>query len=644
MNRMAEIDKVIGRLRSSNQKKRRDACDILLRIGEKNPGVLVKALPGLVHALSDRDEGVVRRAAFAVYKAGLSHRQYLVDYMPHLIKFFVSGIRKYPNPDISSYGSYTSIANVFGMVGEINPASAAHAVKPMTSCLNYPIYHPENPKNDLAKLYSGVVRALGRIGKVEPKLVANSIPSIMKALSDSFKYKSFMRENPNDKTSLRWSCTYAINAIGQSAPQLVVPYLVKCMTDNKKPIKDFGKTAVAHLAAHDPGPLIAPLIACLGNEKPSIREEATKTLQEIGVKAPNLVIPALITCLKSKNKFVRLNAALALGEIGKKNTDYVKSAIPSLLDRLKDKSKEVRQQSADALYKVAEANLSLLVQGVKPLVEALTDEYHHVRWRAVMIIGMMGEKNRLAVKDAVPLLAGMYNDPQDHVRWRAEETLKKMRVDKSKFLMAAKGLQLAHKLISEGEEKGLDMKRTKEYVTRARDCISDMKYEEAIELTDKAKEAALASKEGAPQAQPAPQAAKPTQAADPQPAPARAPQPAPAANPQPTPAPAQPVDEGVKIFCPYCGAENHADFNFCIKCRKKLPKPESGNNPGPSGIATESETKYNIYRNALEEAWKDGAIKVDEKAMLERLRGTLGLSLEEHDELEQEVRKKLGHT
>jgi len=49
------------------------------------------------------------------------------------------------------------------------------------------------------------------------------------------------------------------------------------------------------------------------------------------------------------------------------------------------------------------------------------------------------------------------------------------------------------------------------------------------------------------------------------------------------------------------------------------------------------------YRKALEQAWKDGHVTADERAMLESLRKSVGITLEEHMKIEEEVlRKKRG--
>lgn len=636
---MSEIENIIKILRTSkNPQKRREAADLLLNLGERNPKIFVTMLPAFIDALNDGDEGVVRRAAYAIYKASIVNPAQVAEYIPYLLRFFTSGISRYPNPNITSYGAYASIANVFGVVGERNPRAVAGAIKPMTACLNYPLYHPENPHSDLNKLYASVIRSLGRIGHMNPALVKDAVPSIIKALNDSFKYKSFMKENPRDKTSLRWAASFAVDAIGTVAPQLIVPHLVKCLTDSKKPIRDYGMQALNKLA-HDPAKVIPPLIQCLSDERPSIREEATKFLVKIGLRAPKYVIPALVTCFKSKNPLVKQHAALALGDIGKNRPNDIKSAIPALLEALRAENKEVRQQAADALFKIAEVNLGLVVQGVRYFINALKDPYHHVRWRAVMIIGMIGEKNPLAVKDAVPILANMFNDPQDHVRWRAEEALKKMRVDKGKYLMAAKGIELARKLINESKESGKDITKAEEYLNMALDAMDEMKYSTAIEFADKAKEASLSSPTIPPT--PTDNLQPPQQHTS-----------VPKIRSTPTELTVmeqisgtvpQETTETDRIYCPYCGAENYADFNFCIRCRRKLPKLDARPTVnGGEGIPTDKETKYRIYRSALEEAWKDGALRAEEMAMLERLRTTLGLSPEEHQVLELEIRKKLG--
>jgi len=47
-----------------------------------------------------------------------------------------------------------------------------------------------------------------------------------------------------------------------------------------------------------------------------------------------------------------------------------------------------------------------------------------------------------------------------------------------------------------------------------------------------------------------------------------------------------------------------------------------------------------VYRSVLEEAWADGIVTEDEEAMLERLRASLGLPMDEHKKMEEDIIKK----
>jgi hypothetical protein len=47
-----------------------------------------------------------------------------------------------------------------------------------------------------------------------------------------------------------------------------------------------------------------------------------------------------------------------------------------------------------------------------------------------------------------------------------------------------------------------------------------------------------------------------------------------------------------------------------------------------------------IYKSALEQAWKDGSITADEQALLEKLRKTLNITRVQHEELEEDLRKR----
>ena len=51
----------------------------------------------------------------------------------------------------------------------------------------------------------------------------------------------------------------------------------------------------------------------------------------------------------------------------------------------------------------------------------------------------------------------------------------------------------------------------------------------------------------------------------------------------------------------------------------------------------DNQRKFDIYRSALEEAWDDSVMTIDERAILEGLRIKLGISEKEHRKIEDEV-------
>ncbi|UCH87901.1 MAG: hypothetical protein JSV49_06425 [Thermoplasmata archaeon] len=55
------------------------------------------------------------------------------------------------------------------------------------------------------------------------------------------------------------------------------------------------------------------------------------------------------------------------------------------------------------------------------------------------------------------------------------------------------------------------------------------------------------------------------------------------------------------------------------------------------------EKKYEAYENAVRQVWMDGAVSLDEADMIEALRKSLNITLEEHAEIEAKIRHELEH-
>jgi len=73
---------------------------------------------------------------------------------------------------------------------------------------------------------------------------------------------------------------------------------------------------------------------------------------------------------------------------------------------------------------------------------------------------------------------------------------------------------------------------------------------------------------------------------------------------------------------------------------KDIPK-EDKEVIGAEWDEAEKTKKKLVYRSVLQEAWADGVVTEDEEAMLEQLRDSLDLPLDEHQKMEEDIIKKL---
>jgi len=73
---------------------------------------------------------------------------------------------------------------------------------------------------------------------------------------------------------------------------------------------------------------------------------------------------------------------------------------------------------------------------------------------------------------------------------------------------------------------------------------------------------------------------------------------------------------------------------------KDIPK-EDKEVIGAEWDEAEKSKKKLVYKSVLEEAWADGVVTEDEEAMLEKLRASLDLPMDEHQKMEEDVIKKL---
>ncbi len=570
------VEKAVKKLGSSSIASRRSAAEQLGQLGLSSPSAIPKIVPALAKACRDSDEGVARRAGFSIYSLCQKQPQMMAGQVNHMVAALNYAISQGGNPPFDSYNPFTSINNGFGFVGGKYPQQCAPAVTTIAKCLNFPIYHPENPKWGLDQLYASALRALGIIGAANPAAVSNSVFFMVRCMGDSYKYKFFKAQNPNDPNSLRYTATRAVEAVGNSSPATVIPHLVTTLNDTETVVSDYAHKLLNRLFANKSHEKTIPAtLKCTTHEKPQVQEKARDLIIEWGKSSPKVVVQYLIGSFQNPDKAIRVHAAYALGEIGKHDPNNVAKDLTSMVYYMRnDPDKEVRQSLADAVFKVGEMAPQLLRDHTKEFKDALGDDYHHVRWRVAQIIGLLGAREPLLVRDSIPILLEMHRDPHEHVRWRAEDAVKACGVDKSQYLLAAKSLEQVQVLLEENMKKNIGSMEEADLLGRARAAFDSMDYEVSLELVEKSKEMIVEKMDEH-------MAAKKASMGVAMAVPNGQQLPTPSELPEPEPAPDDipemellPIDEdeasGSK-FCPYCGKENDPEFNFCIGCKKKLP-------------------------------------------------------------------------
>jgi len=479
------VEKLIKRLDSKNAKKRLDAVEGLAAAADT--GDIHEIIPILIDCLRDPNDSVVNKAGVQLCKICYRDPDLFRDYIGIINQELHLMLTTRWQDQLPSYGAHVGLVNIISIVGERHPELAKECVPTLMLCLKYPVYHPENPHGGLDKLYSAAVRTFGVVGKNNPDRIVTAIPLMQKSLIDSFKYKSLQTPDPNDPSSLRNVSKASIEAVGKNSADLVVSSMIVCLTNEHKPVRDYGASVLEKLFAQ-PQKTLPALASNLEDRKTSIRNAATETLEKYGKKRPNDVVPFLIKCLSHPNKTVRIHSAFALGNIGKYKNSYTKRAIVPMGNVLRtDKVQEARQTAADSLFKMAEKNPKLLIPIVPDMVFALRDSYHHVRWRVATIFGMIGKTDRVAVKDAVPILVEFNKDPHEHVRWRGAAALKNIDVTRSEYMIAMKGLEHTRAILDDMRRLGYNMDKAETLYGRALSEFDNMEYQTSIKSSEECK-------------------------------------------------------------------------------------------------------------------------------------------------------------
>ena len=92
------------------------------------------------------------------------------------------------------------------------------------------------------------------------------------------------------------------------------------------------------------------------------------------------------------------------------------------------------------------------------------------------------------------------------------------------------------------------------------------------------------------------------------------------------------LDEPVQMVEVLSHLEPDGVFDVRLYRQRKIEMEKEKEN-----LQLDTEKKFEIYRNALEEAWDDSVMTIDERAIVEGLRIKLGISEKEHRRIEDEV-------
>ena len=149
----------------------------------------------------------------------------------------------------------------------------------------------------------------------------------------------------DDDSEVRSAAASTLGTMGKKA-ESAVPYLLKALKDVNGGVR---KEAVSSLGKIMPkfDNVLPAIMELLNDRDPAVRGEVATAFGRMRAEAKT-VVPILIRLLGDANRNVRSNAATALGQIGRE----AKAAVPSLNLALKDGDERVRRNAATALGKM----------------------------------------------------------------------------------------------------------------------------------------------------------------------------------------------------------------------------------------------------------------------------------------------------
>jgi HEAT repeat protein len=321
----------------------------------------IEAMPQLLVALRNKNEGVREYAAYALGKIGDAAA------VPHLITAFRQD-KRYDERYRVSWAT----------------ANALLEIKDVTAIPHFIVASQDEDKN----IRGLAVKALGKIGDV------TVIPYLVIALQD-------------EVVDVREA---TIAALGQIGDTTVIPHLVIALQDE---VVDIRLAAAQALGQIGDASAIPHLVTDLQQYKVSwVRAAAGRASAEalVQILVNTADIPHLLTILQDQEMEMREAAAQALGQIGNAST------IPQLITAMQeDKEYGVRRVAAAALGQIGDASA---VPYLTTALQQNQDKEMGVRWVAAKALGQIGNAA------AVPyLITALQQDKESSVRRAAAEAL-----------------------------------------------------------------------------------------------------------------------------------------------------------------------------------------------------------------------------
>ena len=383
-------------------------------------------------------------------------------------------------------------ANLFIAIGNVSskyPDIGGRFVFLMMRALKYPMYHPERPADNLHMLYAASIRAIGKVGVVQPAYVKEAIPQVYKALLDSYRFQFWKNPLKKKDEDMKYCAMDTLTRVGIVSPGIVVPSVSTAFIDKDKKVIAAAREILSMLAKNLQM-LFPALMDALEVDKKKLRERITEFVVELGRKYPSFIIPQLTSRLEDPRMLVKFHSASALGELFPTNVQYIPSVIPSLIDHLgNDPDLDVRQTVSDALNVISEINTEIYVDYVPNVISALGDEYHHVRWRTAQIIKNIGTKRPDLVYEAIPYLIAGLDDRHDHVGWKCRDALEVLGVDKVEYQLVVRSIKVDRDLIKKAKEiANVEMPDIEKMVEESAGLARNYRFKESIERSKKAKE------------------------------------------------------------------------------------------------------------------------------------------------------------